>query len=123
MQLYKASEDYLEAILILREKNGTVRSVDVAEFLGVSRPSVSYATHRLRDAGYIAMENNGPVYLTPEGEAVAQRIYERHRVLTDGLCRLGIDPELAREDACRIEHDISDDTFEALKRHLAKFGS
>lgn len=118
MNLHESGEDYLETILRLREEKGQVRSIDVAGALSVSKPSVSVAMKKLRDSGHIEMDEAGLLTLTAEGEAVAQRIYERHRVIAKMLMGLGVEPETAAREACKIEHDISDDTFEKMKRHL-----
>lgn len=118
MKILKSSEDYLETMLILREQRGYIRSIDIAEALGVTKPSVSYAVKRLRENGYITMDRENLIALTEKGSEIAERVYERHKVLTGILIHLGIDPQIAREDACKIEHDISDLTFEALKRRL-----
>lgn len=118
MKILKSSEDYLETMLILREQRGYIRSIDIAEALGVTKPSVSYAVKRLRENGYITMDRENLIALTDKGSEIAERVYERHKVLTGILIHLGIDPQIAREDACKIEHDISDLTFEALKRRL-----
>lgn len=122
MALHQSGEDYLEAILILREKKGIVRSIDVAQQLGFSKPSVSRAMSILKGSGHITMEKDGRILLTQQGEMVAQAIYERHLLLTDWLVSLGVPHDLAEEDACKIEHDISDETFEALKKYIAKSG-
>ena len=114
MKIQKASEDYLETMLMLRESRGFIRSIDIAAQLGVTKPSVSYATKRLRENGYITMEKDGLISLTDAGYAIAHEIYERHKVLTDFLMRLGVPEATAREDACRIEHDLSADTFHAI---------
>ena len=116
MQIHESGENYLEAILALSEK-GPVRSIDVAQYLGFSKPSVSRAMTLLRENGYVVMDDIGLLSLTPAGLEVAERIYERHRLLTQWLIRLGVDPEIAAEDACKIEHDLSPETFEVLKRH------
>lgn len=116
MQIHESGENYLEAILALSEK-GPVRSIDVAQHLGFSKPSVSRAMSLLRENGYVVMDDIGLLTLTPEGRTIAERIYERHRLITQWLIRLGVDPEVAAEDACKIEHDLSDETFAALKRH------
>lgn len=120
MQILKASEDYLEAMLMLGEQRGYIRSVDVAETLGVTKPSVSYATRRLRENGYITMDENDLISLTESGMTIASRIYERHQRLTEFLMALGVSEQTAREDACRIEHDISKESFDAICRHAAK---
>lgn len=117
MQILKSSEDYLEAMLMMQERHGTIRSIDIAEELGVTKPSVSYATKRLRENGYILMDKDSLITLTDKGMEIAQRIYERHKLLTQFLLHIGVDEATAREDACKIEHDISDTTFEAIKRH------
>lgn len=117
MALHESGEDYLEAILILREEKGVVRSIDVAQQLGYSKPSISRAMSILKASGHITMEKDGRLELTAEGERVAQRIYERHRFLTLWLTRLGVSPKQAAVDACKIEHDVSDETFACLKRH------
>ena len=116
MQIHESGENYLEAILALSEK-GPVRSIDVAQHLGFSKPSVSRAMSLLRENGYVVMDDIGLLTLTPAGMEVASRIYERHRLLTRWLTQLGVDPKIAAEDACKIEHDLSPETFEALKRH------
>ncbi len=112
----RSAEDYLEAMLMLNQQHGYIRSVDVAEHLGVTKPSVSYATKRLREEGYIQMNTDGLISLTRAGLKIATRIYERHQVLTDIFIRIGVDPVTARDDACKIEHDLSEQTFEAIKR-------
>ena len=122
MRILESSEDYLEAMLIMKEVHGYIRSIDIAMELGVTKPSVSYATKRLRENGYITMDKDGFITLTDKGMAIAAHIYERHKVLTSVLIHLGVNPETAREDACKLEHDISDESFDALKRHLEKNG-
>lgn len=114
MAIKKAAEDYLETMLMMREKHGYIRSVDVALHLGVTKPSVSYATKRLRESGHITMDKDGLITLTETGMAVAESMYERHRVLTRLLMELGVEEHIAREDACRLEHDLSDESFQAL---------
>ena len=118
MALHQSGEDYLEAILALQEKQGVVRSIDVAQHLGFSKPSISRAMSILKAGGYIIMERDGRLELTDSGREVAQRIYERHRFLSAWLVDLGVDPEVAAEDACKIEHDISSETFRCLKKHV-----
>jgi Mn-dependent transcriptional regulator len=120
MKIQKASEDYLEAMLMLKEKHGFIRSIDIAQLLGVTKPSVSYATKRLREAGYIEMGDENLITLTDSGMEIAKRMYSRHKLLTDIFIRLGVDEKTAREDACKVEHDLSEKTFEALCRHGAK---
>lgn len=110
----------METIHILSLKGGAVRSVDVGEYMGYSKPSVSRAIGLLKDSGYVAVDNDGHLSLTEKGKETAEKIYERHVMLTDFLVRLGVDEETAVHDACKIEHDISDKTFEAIKRHAFK---
>ena len=117
MKIMKSSEDYLEAMLMMRERHGYIRSIDVAAELGVTKPSVSYATKRLRENGYITMDHEGLITLEAKGLDIAVGMYERHKLLTDVLMQLGVDEKDAREDACKIEHDLSDASFEAIKRH------
>lgn len=119
MKIQESAEDYLEAILAIREKKGTARSIDVAHHLNYSKPSVSRAMSMLRENGYVTMDKDGLLDLTDAGMAIASRIYERHRLLTEWLTALGVSPEVAAEDACRIEHDISEETFARLKAHIA----
>lgn len=117
MKLYESAEDYLESILRLRERRGTVRSIDVAGDLGVSKPSVSVAMRKLRENGYVLVDQAGLLTLTDQGEAVAQRIFARHQLLTEFFVRLGVSPEVAALDACKVEHDLSDETFEKICAH------
>ena len=114
MEIHKSSEDYLETMLILKEKHGYIRSIDVAEHLGVTKPSVSYATKRLRENGYITMDKDGHITLTEAGLSIAQNMYTRHKQLTQFLLSLGVSEETAREDACKMEHDISNETFDRI---------
>ena len=118
MTIRESAEDYLEQILMLLEKKGHARSVDIAAGLNVSKPSVSVAMKKLRENGYITMDGDGLISLTRTGLEIAQSMFERHTVLTAVLMQLGVEEEIAREDACKIEHDISQQTFEALRRHL-----
>lgn len=118
MGIHKSGEDYLETILTLREKNGTVRSVDVAEAMHFSKPSVSVAMKKLRENGYVTVDDAGLLSLTPEGEAVARRIYHRHEVITTMLTAVGVDPATAAEEACQIEHVISDETLEKMRKYF-----
>lgn len=122
MRIMKSSEDYLETMLVMQERHGYIRSVDIAAELNVTKPSVSYATKRLRENGYITMDKDGLIALTEKGLAIAERMYERHRLLAHFFVRLGISEDTAREDACKIEHDLSDETFEAIKRHVEMYG-
>lgn len=119
MNVHESGEMYLEAILVLSRKNGFVRSVDVGEYLGYSKPSVSRAMGLLRKGGLIAVEANGGLSLTDAGREIAEKIYERHTVLSQVLISLGVPEEVAVEDACKIEHDISDVTFQTIKNHIA----
>ena len=117
MTIHESAEDYLEAILILRERQGTVRSIDVVHQLALTKPSVSVAMKRFRENGYIQMDADGSITLLPPGEEIAQRIYDRHKLLTRLLMGLGVSEDTAAADACKIEHDLSDETFEKLKAH------
>ena len=123
MALHASGEDYLEMILMLQKKKGYARSIDVAAALGVTKPSVSVAMKKLRENGYILMDGDNLLSLTPAGEAIADRIYLRHTVLTQMFVALGVSEETARQDACKIEHDLSDETFEAIRRHLENIES
>lgn len=114
MKIQQSAEDYLEAMLIIQETQGRIRSIDIAKHLGVTKPSVSYAVKRLRESGYINMEANGPITLAPAGYKIAKRIYERHKALTAFLEKLGVSREQAEEDACKIEHVISHETYVAI---------
>ena len=118
MKIQQSSEDYLEAMLMVKERRGYVRSVDVATQLGVTKPSVSYATKRLRENGYITMDTDGLIGLTDAGMEIASRIYERHKLLTQILIDLGVSEEAAREDACKIEHDLSEESFAAICKQI-----
>ena len=120
MRIHKSAEDYLEMILRLTEEKGYVRSVDIAQGLGVSKPSVSVAMKQLREGGYIVMGKDNFISLTDSGLEIAQRIYERHKVLTRILMLIGVDRQVAQEDACKVEHDISMQTFEAIQAQLEK---
>ena len=122
MSLHQSGEDYLEAILVLREQNGVVHSIDVAQHMGYSKPSVSRAVSLLKGEGYLTMEKDGRLELTEAGVEVAQEIYERHSFLKQWLIHLGVSAETAEEDACKIEHNISDETFRCLKRHAESRG-
>jgi len=120
MKIQKAAEDYLEAMLMMKEKHGFIRSMDVAEQLHVTKPSVTYTTKRLRENGYITMDRDGLITLSGSGMEIAERIYTRHKLLTEFFVRLGVDPETAREDACKVEHDVSEKTFDAICRHAKR---
>lgn len=121
MHLQESGEMYLETIYILSQKSSSVRSIDVGDYMGFSKPSVSRAVGILKKGGYVVMDKDGYLSLTDSGLKVAKKIYERHTTLTDFLVRLGVDKNTAVEDACKMEHDISDETFEALKRHANKY--
>ena len=120
MTVRESGEMYLEAILVLAKKSGYVRSIDVSEYLGYSKPSVSRAMGILREGGYILMEKDGAITLTDSGKKLAETIYERHMVLSELLIRLGVDEKTATDDACRIEHVISDESFQAIKQYYYK---
>ena len=120
MHIQESGEMYLESIFVLSQKGGQVRSVDVSEYLGYSKPSVSRAVGLLKSGGYIQMEKDGTLTLTPSGLAVAQKIYDRHTLISKILVALGVRPETAAADACKIEHAISDESFEALKAYAEK---
>ena len=120
MKIHESAEDYLESIFTLREKHGSVRSIDIVNDLGVSKPSVSVAMKNLRMQNYITISEDGFIYLTEEGRKVAEMIYDRHETLTSFLTKLGVPREIAEEDACRVEHVISPETFSAIKQHLEK---
>ncbi len=119
MKIQESAEDYLEAILILKQEKGAVRSIDVAHYLGFTKPSVSRAMSLLRQNGYVVMEADGSLELTGTGLAIAEPIYERHCMLTEWLVALGVSPETAARDACRMEHSVSDETFAKMKEHIA----
>ena len=118
MHIQESGEMYLETIHVLYKKNGHVRSIDISEHMGYSKPSVSRAVGLLKNGGYIEVEHDGSITLTETGLAVAQKIYERHTVLTQLLVNLGVRPEVAAEDACKLEHAISDESFNAIKSFL-----
>lgn len=118
MKLHESAENYLEAILVLTNRNGSVRSVDLAEHFGYSKPSISRATALLADGGYITKEEDGCLTLTDEGHRVATEVLERHQTLTRMLTSLGVSPDVAADDACRIEHVISQETFDRIKDSL-----
>ncbi len=118
MEIHKSAEDYLETIFKLQLAKGQVRSIDVVTDMHFSKPSVSVAMKKLRESGHVLMDENGLLTLTPQGEAIARRIFERHQILTQMLVALGVDEATAAEEACKIEHDISDQTFEKIKAHF-----
>ena len=121
MALQESAEMYLETIYQLLQERGTVRSVDVAVSMGYSKPSVSRAVGLLKQGGYLLMDKDGLLTLTEAGLATAQKVYERHTILTNLLIRLGVSPETAAEDACKMEHVISDETFDAMKKHMRQY--
>lgn len=114
MKIYESAEDYLEKILMLTERNGDVRSIDIATEMGVTKPSVSIAMKNLRQAGYISMDGSGYITLEPPGLEIATRIYSRHKTLTRFFVALGVAPDVAARDACKIEHDLSAETYEKM---------
>lgn len=121
MQLLESSEDYLERILILTErKGGPIRAIDIVEDMNFSKPSVSVAMKKLKENGYINVDQKGLITLTASGEEVARKTYERHLVLSSFFMKLGVDEETALKDACRVEHDLSDETFQAIKELVKK---
>ena len=120
MHLQESGEMYLETIYILSEKSSFVRSIDICEYMGYSKPSVSRAVSILKKGGYVVSDSEGYLSLTDSGRSIAAKIYERHTAITDFLVRIGVDRKTAAQDACRMEHDISDETFLAIKRHAEK---
>ena len=120
MKIQRSAEDYLETLLMMKETHGYVRSIDVADHLGVTKPSVSYATKRLRENGYITMDEDGHISLTETGMEIAVTMYERHKLISRFLISLGVDEKTALEDACKIEHDVSSQSFEAIKNYAQK---
>ena len=117
MKIQESAENYLETIHMLKQQNGSVRSIDIAHELGFSKPSVSVAMKNLRENGYIVVDDGGQINLTDLGQEIADRMFERHTLLTGWLTALGVSPEVAAEDACKIEHVISEESFEAIKAH------
>ena len=117
MEILRAAEDYLEAMLMMKEKHGYIRSIDVAEQLGVTKPSVTYTTKRLKQSGHITMDKDGFITLTESGMSIASKRLDRHKTLTGFLMALGVDKETAQADACKIEHDVSPKTYEAICAH------
>lgn len=120
MNIHKSAEDYLEMILMLREKKGYARSVDISMALSVTKPSVSFAMKKLRENGYILVDDKNEITLTEKGFEIAKRIYDRHKALTAFLLKIGVSEETAKEDACKIEHDISDETYQAILREIGE---
>ena len=119
MAIHESGEDYLEAILMIKKRSGNVRSIDVARELSFSKPSVSVAMKNLKTSNYITVDENGFINLTEAGQAIADKIYERHTFLTNWLTSMGVDPEIAAEDACKMEHAISSESFSAIKKFVA----
>lgn len=116
MKLYASGEDYLEAVLVLQRKQGMVRSVDLARHMGFSKPSISHAVGVLKNGGFLTVDDDGFLHLTVIGREIAEKIYERHLFFMEQLIAAGVDPETAEADACRIEHTISQDSFEKIRR-------
>ena len=120
MKIKESAENYLEMVLMLKNRNGRVRSIDVANELGVTKPSVSVAMKNFREEGYIVIDEDGGIQLTDKGLEIAERVFERHGVVAQALMLIGVDEETAYEDSCKIEHDISQQTFEKLKEFIEK---
>ena len=120
MRIKESAENYLEAILMIKLKKGCVRSIDVANHLNFTKPSVSVAMKNFREDGYINMDPNGSINLTKKGQEIAERMYERHQIIAKALMALGVDEETAYKDSCKIEHDISDLSFEKIREHLIR---
>ncbi|MBP3559341.1 MAG: metal-dependent transcriptional regulator [Clostridia bacterium] len=123
MHLQESGEMYLETVYILSKKSESIRSIDICEYMGYSKPSVSRAVGLLKNGGYVTVDEKGYITLTNEGKSVAEKMFERHTMLTDFLVKLGVDKDIASEDACKIEHHISEESFEAIKRHVNAFKS
>lgn len=123
MHLQESGEMYLETVYILSKKSESIRSIDICEHMGYSKPSVSRAVGLLKNGGYVTVDEKGYITLTNEGKSVAEKVFERHTMLTDFLVKLGVDKDIASEDACKIEHHISEESFEAIKRHVNAFKS
>ena len=121
MRLQESGEMYLESIYVLSKRLGAVRSVDISEYMGYSKPSVSRAVSLLKNGGYIVMDEENLITLTESGQEIATKIYERHTLLSDLLIRLGVPEEIAAQDACRMEHAISDESIEAIRRHVERY--
>ena len=121
MKIHESAENYLETILVLHQRKGSVRSIDIANELEFSKPSVSVAMKNLRLKGYIEVDASSLIHLMPEGRAIAEAVLEKHRLMTQFLMALGVREEVAAEDACRIEHVLSDESFEAIKEHARKY--
>ena len=120
MRLQESGEMYLESIYVLSKQKSEVHSIDISEYMGYSKPSVSRAVGLLKSSGYIRMDEDNHITLTDSGREIAEKIYERHTILTDLLVSLGVNEETAAQDACKMEHGISDESLEAIKKHLGK---
>ena len=120
MAVSEATENYLETIYILSQQQNEVHAVDICAYLSYSRPTVSIVLRQMREHGLVTVNEDNHIFLTEEGHAIASRIFERHQVLTEALCALGVSRETALRDACKIEHDLSDETFEAIKQHMRR---
>ena len=123
MHLQESGKMYLETVYILSKKSESIRSIDICEYMGYSKPSVSRAVGLLKNGGYVTVDEKGYITLTNEGKSVAEKVFERHTMLTDFLVKLGVDKDIASEDACKIEHHISEESFEAIKRHVNAYKS
>ena len=123
MAVSEAIENYLETIYILSQQQNEVHAIDICSYLSYSRPTVSIVLRQMREHGLVTVNEDNHIYLTEEGHRIASRIFERHEVLTQMLTQLGVSHETAVRDACKIEHDLSDETFEAIKRHMAQHGT
>ena len=121
MAVSEATENYLETIYILSQQQNEVHAVDICAYLSYSRPTVSIVLRQMREHGLVIVNEDNHIFLTDEWHAIASRIFERHQVLTEALCALGVCRETALRDACKIEHDLSDETFDAIKRHMIRF--
>lgn len=117
MEIHESAEDYLETILILKERLGQVRSIDIATEMNYTKPSISVAMKKLRENGYVQVDKDGFITLTGSGYEIASNIYDRHKVLTNFFVSLGVDKKVAAEDACKIEHDLSEETYEKIRAH------
>ena len=120
MNIHESAEDYLESILMLKEQIGEVRSIDIVDKMNYAKPSISIAMKNLRESGYIEMDDNGYITLLPPGLEIAQRIYQRHRLLEKVLIAIGVEPKKAEDEACKIEHDIDDDTYDKIRLFYEK---
>ncbi len=121
MKIQESAENYLEAILMLESKKGSVRSIDVANYLGFSKPSVSVAMKSFREEGYVAVDGDGNLFLTEKGREIAEKMYDRHRTLAKALMLLGVDEETAYNDSCKIEHDLSEISFQKIKEYFSQY--